>query len=300
MSLTNDSRFSSTATYFVPAANSAGGTSLESTVLIEPSGITGRINTNLPSAVSGSLLELGPSTTNFKAVTIYDNGSAVNGAGLNIASTEPSTGGSALNIVGPGTGAQANAAYIRVNTSTGAESLTLAANPVVNSIVLTPATTTVNTSLTTAVDADIINGGVYRRTNNSDNQAILVQNLQTDPGAVTALVVPTPDGLITGLYAVLTGGSVGNLAITTSGTGCLMYWNGSAWSAGGSINNPQTGGGAPENINQYGVRATGGLGANLTFCNGTSTQVPAGDVNIYIMLLMAGPAIGQLAPFITL
>jgi len=292
MSLTNDSRFSSTSTYFVPTAGLAGST-LQSTVLINPSGGTGRINTNLPSAATGSQLELGPSTTNFKALTIYDNGA---GTGLNISSSEPATSG--LNIVGPATGA--TSAYIRVNTSTGAESLTLAANPVVNNnIVLTPATTTVNTSLTTALDADIYNGGIYRRTNASDNQAILVQNLTTDSGATTALVVPTPDGLVAGLYAILTGGSSGNLAITTSGTGCLMYWTGSAWSAGGSMNNPQTGGAGASLINQYGIRATGGAGANLTFCNGTQAQVPAGSVNIYIMLLMAGGAIGQLAPFIT-
>ena len=279
--------------------SNTSGSSLNSTVLIQPAVNVGRINTNLPSAVSGSLLELGPSTTNYKAVTIYDNGSAVNGAGLNIASTEPSAGGSALNIVGPGTGTQSSVAYLRVNTSNGGERLILASNPTINNLVLSPTATIANATLATAVDVDVDNGGVYRRSNNSDNQAILVQNIQTDPGATTALVVPAPDGLIVGLYAVLTGGSVGNLAITTSGTGCLMYWNGSAWSAGGSMNNPQTGGGGATAINQYGIRATGGAGTNLTFCNGTNTLVPAGDVNVYIMLIMAGPSVGgQLAPFI--
>jgi hypothetical protein len=281
--------------YVVNSSN----TQLNSTVLLEPipgSG-TGRINTDVSGAGASGQLELGPTTTNYKAFTIYDNGSAVNGAGINIASTEPSTSGSGLNIVGPGTGAQANQAYIRVNTSTGAERVILASNPTVNNLVLSPIGSVFNTPVATALDCDVDTGGIFRRSNATNNQAIVVGCLQTDSGATTALVVPTPNGLITGLYAVLTGGN-NSLPVGVSGTGSLMYWNGTAWSAGGSMNNPQTGGAGADLINQYGVRSTGGLGANLTFCNGTAAQVLANSVNVYIMLLLGAPSAGgQLAPF---
>jgi hypothetical protein len=189
-----------------------------------------------------------------------------------------------------------------MGTNTGLETLTIGANATssFNNIVLSAgvnAATTFNKPVITNVDVDITNGGVYRRSNNSDNQALIATNIQTPIQDVSLLTVNAPDGLIPGLYAVLTGGSAANPGITSSGTGCLMYWNGTSWSAGGSINNPAVGGEPTFPLGQYGVRALGAPGINLTFCNGTNSVCPANAVNVYIMLLMAG-GVGQLAPFI--
>jgi len=293
MSLTNDSRFSSSATYFVPAATQTGGSTVNSILKINPpAGSTSSSILNV--ATVGGALNLGSSAAFPSTLQIVEAGKGyIQTAGDAVAGTSP------LTLSGGVAGAASG--LINMGTNTGLETLTIGANATssFNNIILSAgvnAATTFNKPVITNIDVDITNGGVYRRSNTSDNQAIVVPCLTTDSGATTALVVPTPDGLITGLYAVLTGGN-GSLPVGVSGTGSLMYWNGAAWSAGGSMNNPQTGGAGANQINQYGIRSTGGLGANLTFCNGTGEQVIGGAVNVYIMLLLAGPFGAQLAPF---
>jgi hypothetical protein len=292
MSLSNDSRFSTTANYFVPVVGAGGGSVLDSTVLITPNpGTTvASINTNVASAGD---LALGSSTAHPNTVNLVE----IPGRGYVSIVGDNILGSSPLNISGSiGGAAGPKSGLINMGTGYGGESLALGANLVdYDNIVLTPTATTVNTVLTTGVDVDINNGGVYRRSNASPNQAFIVPCLSTPSGSGTTLAVP--GGIIPGLYAVLTG--IGLAAgATASNTGCLMYFNGTQWSAGGSLNNPATGGaGTP--INQYGVRAIPGT-PNLGFMNGTGTLCGAGDVNVYFMLIMAGVGAYPypLAPFV--
>lgn len=246
MSFANDSRFSSTSNYFVATASAVGGTTLDSTVLIQPSGITGRINTNLPSAVSGSILELGPSTTNYKTVTIYDNG-LVGGAGLNIASGEPAT--SALNIVGPAPGG--DNALIRVNTTTGGEQLTLAANSTRDNIVLAPTLSTFNTNIQLGVSgvanfAFDING----------------YNLVTGPVVSCAdnatTIYANPAGVAPGLHSIVTDNGTSDIALGTTGVLNIA----GQWSAGcgcSAMGLPGAGGGAPSTMLCLSVNGAGQL-----------------------------------------
>lgn len=239
MSLANDSRFSSTASYFVPTVGTSGGSTLTSTVLINPDGGTGRINTFVSGAGASGQLELGPSLTNFKAVTIYDNG-IVNGAGINITSSEPSTNGSSLNIVGPGTGAQANAAYIRVNSSTGNEELTLSASPTGSNVVLTPTATTFNGPVTLGVS------GIA-------NYAYDINGYNISTGAVVscpdgaATVYPNPTVLLPGVHAI-----VSDNATSDQNLGTVGFYNvAGQWSAGcgtAQMGLPGAGGGAPSTM----------------------------------------------------
>jgi hypothetical protein len=99
-----------------------------------------------------------------------------------------------------------------------------------------------------------------------------------------------PSALIDGLYAVVTESGNSN----TDGpyhAGGLMYWNGGNF-FGGFNNNPSNSAG-------FGVRPLSSRTYNtfLTFCNGASYGLLAGDVNIVFRLIIAGSDTAQLWPF---
>jgi len=288
MSLTNDSKFSSTSSYFAPLISSNGGSLLDSTVLITPNPGSGtaRINSNVSGAGASGQIELGPTLNNPKALTVYDNGT---GTGLNIASDDASVSG--LNIVGPSVGN--SAAYIRVNTSNGTETLTLGASATVNNnIVCTALSTSVNVQLNIAPDVDILMGGVLRSDNDSPNNAARVPSPPCASGDVANFIPPV--GLIPGLYALtISQGADNGLYCAYYGSG-FLYWDGTNWTSGGFNSNPGV-------LNGMGVRIPATTAGNLlTFGLGSPTPpvLGLGGVFINFRLIMAGPSGQQLAPFL--
>jgi len=290
--IANDSRFSKTSNYFVPVATEAGGSALDSTVVINPAvGLTssGIVN-NVP---VGGILNLGSSIAHPNTIELVET--APPGKGYVVITGDNQAGSVGLTLAGGNNGVPAG--LINMGSNTGDESLTIGANATssYNNIILTAGNTSFNQQVSTALDVDITIGGTLRNSypaGPGSNQAQAVPCPFTSSGDVANFT--SPSNLLPGLYAVTISAGADNRAYAAYYASGLLYWNGAQWTSGGFNCNPGV-------LNGFGVRLLNNSpGAQLTFCHGSPTPptIGVGGVNINFRLLMSGPNFAtQLPPF---